>query len=40
MDETPEITVGEGADVYQFYYEGGWPKKRNWVLQNLPIHNE
>jgi hypothetical protein len=25
-DETIEIATDEGAEVYQFHYEGGWPK--------------
>ena len=39
-DRTIERAVDEGADVYQFCYEGGWPKKRNWALRNLPIRND
>jgi len=39
-DETIDIAVDEGADVFQFHYDGGWPKKRNWALENLPIRNE
>ena len=26
--------------VVQFKYEGGWPKKKNWALENLPFTNE
>ena len=30
----------EGAEVVQFYYDGEWPKKRNWGLRSLSIRNE
>lgn len=36
-DRTCEISTELGAEVVQFDYDGGWPKKRNWALQNLPI---
>ena len=39
-DRTVEIASGLGADVRQFDYTGGWPKKRNWALETLPIRNE
>ncbi len=29
-----------GAEVHSFSYDGGWPKKRNWALENLTIRNE
>jgi hypothetical protein len=29
-----------GAKVVQFEYKGGWPKKKNWALENLPFSNE
>jgi glycosyltransferase involved in cell wall biosynthesis len=38
-DETCEIAESLGATVVQFAYDGGWPKKRNWALQQLPIRN-
>jgi glycosyltransferase involved in cell wall biosynthesis len=36
------ITIAEsyGAKVVQFYFNGRWPKKKNWSLDNLPFHNE
>jgi glycosyltransferase involved in cell wall biosynthesis len=40
LDRTRELAEREGAEVYDFDYDGGWPKKRNWALQNLPIRNE
>ncbi len=39
-DLTGAITQEEGREIVQFYYDGGWPKKRNWALQNLPIRND
>ena len=34
-DRTVEIAEDLGAKVVQFYYQGGWPKKKNWALENL-----
>jgi glycosyltransferase involved in cell wall biosynthesis len=34
-DATPEIARTFGARVVQFHYQGGWPKKRQWALENL-----
>ena len=39
-DKTPEIAQKHGAKVVQFKYQGGWPKKKNWALENLPFSNE
>ena len=39
-DRTEELVSAAGRDLVQFRYDGGWPKKRNWGLQNLPIRNE
>ena len=36
-DETCEIAKSCGAKVVQFYYAGGWPKKRQWAMDTLPI---
>ncbi|MEO1995977.1 MAG: glycosyltransferase family 2 protein [Planctomycetaceae bacterium] len=36
-DRTCEIAERLGAQVFQFDYDGGWPKKRNWGLRHLPI---
>jgi glycosyltransferase involved in cell wall biosynthesis len=36
-DGTPEIARGRGAKVVNFHYRGGWPKKRQWALDTLPI---
>jgi len=39
-DETAEIAAKHGARVVQFFYQGGWPKKRQWALDALPIAND
>lgn len=39
-DQTCALAEELGATVVQFEYDGGWPKKRNWALQNLPIRND
>jgi glycosyltransferase involved in cell wall biosynthesis len=36
-DATSEIARSFGAKVVQFHYEGGWPKKRQWALDTLPL---
>jgi glycosyltransferase involved in cell wall biosynthesis len=36
-DETIEIARTHGAKVMQFHYRGGWPKKRQWALDTLPL---
>jgi glycosyltransferase involved in cell wall biosynthesis len=38
-DETVEIARAYGAKVVQFHYRGGWPKKRQWAMDTLPISN-
>ncbi len=39
-DRSEEISKEFGANVVQFYFEGSWPKKKNWSLENLPFRNE
>lgn len=39
-DRTGEIATAHGARVVQFHYDGTWPKKKNWALENLPFRNE
>jgi len=39
-DGTAQIANEYGADVVQFDYHGGWPKKRQWALDTLPLRNE
>ncbi len=36
-DDTVAIAEFHGAKVVQFYYAGGWPKKRQWALDTLPL---
>jgi glycosyltransferase involved in cell wall biosynthesis len=36
-DETAEIARSFDATVVQFTYRGGWPKKRQWAMDTLPI---
>ena len=36
-DATIEIARSYNATVVQFFYKGGWPKKRQWALDNLPL---
>jgi glycosyltransferase involved in cell wall biosynthesis len=36
-DETCAIAESFGAKVVQFHYQGGWPKKRQWAMDTLPI---
>ena len=39
-DSTLEVARAFGAKVVQFHYHGGWPKKRQWALDSLPLQNE
>jgi len=39
-DRTQKIARSMGAEVVQFHYDGGWPKKKNWAIRNLPIRTE
>jgi glycosyltransferase involved in cell wall biosynthesis len=36
-DNTVAIAESHGAKVVQFRYAGGWPKKRQWAMDTLPI---
>jgi glycosyltransferase involved in cell wall biosynthesis len=36
-DETVRIAESYGAGVVQFHYRGGWPKKRQWAMDSLPL---
>ena len=36
-DSTVDIATSYGAEVVQFHYKGGYPKKRQWALDNLEI---
>jgi glycosyltransferase involved in cell wall biosynthesis len=39
-DRSVEIAESHGAKVVQFHFNGRWPKKKNWALENLPFTNE
>jgi glycosyltransferase involved in cell wall biosynthesis len=39
-DESVELARRYGANVIQFHYRGGWPKKRQWALDCLPLSQE
>jgi len=36
-DDTAIIAQSCGATVVQFHYAGGWPKKRQWAMDTLPL---
>ena len=36
-DATVEVARAYGAKVVQFEYSGGWPKKRQWAMDSLPL---
>jgi len=36
-DDTIAIARAHGANVIQFHYAGGWPKKRQWAMDTLPL---
>jgi glycosyltransferase involved in cell wall biosynthesis len=38
-DESGSIARARGAHVVQFEFNGTWPKKKNWALQNLPFRH-
>ena len=40
LDNTCAIAEEMGAKVVQFHYAGGYPKKKNWALENLELQNE
>jgi glycosyltransferase involved in cell wall biosynthesis len=39
-DGTAEAAEQLGARVVQFRFNGTYPKKKNWALENLPLRNE
>jgi glycosyltransferase involved in cell wall biosynthesis len=36
-DTTAEIARSFHTNVVQFHYQGGWPKKRQWAMDTLPL---
>jgi len=39
-DETAAVAAEHGASVVQFHFNGAYPKKKNWALDNIPFRNE
>jgi glycosyltransferase involved in cell wall biosynthesis len=39
-DRSVAISERYGANVVQFDFNGRWPKKKNWALENLPFRHE
>jgi len=39
-DDTQRVAEEHGAKVVQFHFNGVYPKKKNWALENLPFRNE
>ena len=39
-DGTSAVASEHGAKVVQFDFNGTWPKKKNWALENLPFKFE
>jgi len=39
-DRTVDISEEYGAQVVQFHFNGSWPKKKNWALDNLPFSHD
>jgi glycosyltransferase involved in cell wall biosynthesis len=39
-DDSAQIAERHGAKVVQFDFNGTWPKKKNWALENLPFRND
>jgi glycosyltransferase involved in cell wall biosynthesis len=39
-DDTAHVAAEYGASLVQFHFNGSYPKKKNWALDNLPFRNE
>ncbi|HYE33175.1 MAG TPA: glycosyltransferase family 2 protein [Methylomirabilota bacterium] len=39
-DGSIQIAEQHGARVVQFHFNGVWPKKKNWALENVPFKHE
>jgi glycosyltransferase involved in cell wall biosynthesis len=39
-DGSIEIAERHSATIVQFRFNGVWPKKKNWTLENVPFRNE
>ena len=40
QDETAEVAAEHGATVVQFHFNGTYPKKKNWALEELSFRND
>lgn len=40
LDNSAQIAAENNAKVVQFHFTGGWPKKKNWALENLLFKHE
>ncbi|MFA5008224.1 MAG: glycosyltransferase family 2 protein [Candidatus Omnitrophota bacterium] len=40
LDGTTDIVKLHGAKIAQFDYKGGYPKKKNWALENIKFSHE
>jgi glycosyltransferase involved in cell wall biosynthesis len=39
-DDTAKVAADEGATVLQFRWDGKYPKKKQWALENTPVTQE
>ena len=39
-DQTAQLAQSHSAQVVQFHYRGGWPKKRQWAMDSLPLTHD
>ena len=39
-DDSAQIAQQHGARLEQFHFNGTWPKKKNWSLENLPFKHD
>jgi glycosyltransferase involved in cell wall biosynthesis len=39
-DATPQIAAEFGANIVQFKWNGSFPRKKNWALENVPWRHE
>lgn len=39
-DNTKEISKNNGASVFNFSWNGSYPKKRQWILENIKTKND
>ena len=39
-DGSERMATEFGAKVVQFHFNGTWPKKKNWALENIPFKHE